>query len=217
MGAGATLRTIVVESPSSRTETLEVLRALVLVGVLSALIVAVQVGDVAQPKTASEEKALYPFVTRFAELPRAEQRTFTLLREGIGEAERRRVARGAWPEVEGLAEDGIPPFAPDPIDRDVYGWSMAVKNGVVNYLGVPREGAARPAWVVIIAEPDGSGTAVPGDTPVDEIHHELDDGMRVHVAVFVGRGEPPERVVPTLSFESGWQQVLAGPLAALGR
>ena len=45
-------RTIVVESPSSRGETIEVLRALVLVGVLASLVVAIQVIAAARRRAA---------------------------------------------------------------------------------------------------------------------------------------------------------------------
>lgn len=213
-----TLRTIDISSPSSRDETIHVLRALFLIAFFATLVVAVQRGARAAEPTAAQDAKAFPFVRRFADLPAVDQRVFTSLREGIGEAERRRSSTGKWPDVETLAADGIPPFAPDPIDRDGLVWAMRSEKQVVNYVGAPRDGAKRTTFVVVLTEPDGSGPAVPSETPADEVHHRLDNGMLLHVAVFVGDGlPPPAGVAPTMSFSDGWLQALAGSPRVLAR
>lgn len=213
-----TLRTIDVASPSSREESIQVLRALFLIAFLSTLVVAIQRGQSTDEPTAAQDAKAFPFVRRFADLPAADQRIFTALREGIGEAERRRVRSGKWPDVEDLAAEGIPPFAPDPIDRDAMTWVMRSNGRTANYVGVPREGLKRATFVVILTEPDGSGPAVPTEVPPDEVHHRLDDGMLLHVAVFVGDAlPPPAGVALTMSFADGWFQALAGSPRVLVR
>lgn len=213
-----TLRTIEVVSPSAGVETLHVLRALFHVGWAAALVVAIQVGAATGPATDAEIAQTLPFLTRFANLPPADQRLFNAVREGIGEAERRRVANGAWPAVDVLASDGIPPFAPDPIDPARYAWTMRADKGVVNYVGVPEAASGRGTIVVIITEPDGAGSALPGETPVDEIHHRLANGTTVHVGVFLGAALPaPSGLVPSMNFDDGWKQILSGSPAVLSR
>lgn len=212
------LRIVEVRPPSVRDETIQVARALFAVGMAAALVVAVQVGDGGRAPTAADDAKSYPFVRRFADLAPADQRIFNAIREGLGEAERRRVSKGAWPDVPELAADGIPPFAPDPIDRDAYAWSMRTAKGIVNYVGTPRAGSNRAAFVVIVAEPDGSAPATTVETPADEVHHRLAKDLLVHAGVFVGAGlAPPAEVAPNVSFDDGWQQVLAGPPSVLSR
>jgi hypothetical protein len=147
---------------------------------------------------------------RFADLASRDQRLFRQIQEGIAEAERVRVSTGKWPSVEALAEQGIPPFAPDPIDRAHYGWSLLQKGVEVNYVGAPAAGLERESFVVLILEPD-PGTPIDPKARPDEIHHPLPDGSMLHVSIWMG---PPLRgltdPVESLPPEKGWKQVLVG-------
>src|SRR5262249_24976533 len=58
-----------------------------------------------------------PYQVLFRDLPSAEQRVYGQLREGVTEAIAARGASGDWPSVESLAEQGIPPFARDVLDK----------------------------------------------------------------------------------------------------
>jgi hypothetical protein len=158
---------------------------------------------------ASSAPAPSPFERRFQDLAPADQRIFRGVQEGIVEAERARSSSGRWPSAAELGRAGVPPFAPDPIDRARYAW-QSVHTGVkTDYIGVPAEGSGRECFFVIIVEPD-PGTP---DDPLmreDEIHHRLGGGTMIHVTVWMG---PPlvdtREAFSLVPVERGYRQVLA--------
>lgn len=204
-----------VASPSARKETIGVLHVAFHVALWSGIVVSLEASGTSDPNRANAADTP-PFVQRFQELDNTDQRMVRGIQEGLSEAERRRVAEGAWPKVEALAGDGIPPFAPDPIDKDRYAWRLYAARGVANYVGVPRA-SDRPIYVVIVTEPD-PGTPNDPSIKVDEVHHRLSSGMLVHTGIFVGRDfKDAKAPVPSVPFDEGWKQVLAGPASVLGR
>src|SRR5262245_13511915 len=115
------IRTREIRPPSARAETWMVARAAFHVVLWSALVVSAQTFD---PTGATKDSAPSPFERRFAELDPDDQRVFRAVQEGITEAERQRASTGRWPSAADLAREGVPPFAPDPIDRAGYAWTF---------------------------------------------------------------------------------------------
>jgi zinc transport system substrate-binding protein len=210
-------RTELVRSPSSRDETLAVLKVAAAI-VLAALLVmslerprAPAGGVVATSRLSADEVA-------FADLPAADQRMFRRVREGVIEAENLRDRTGAWPTADALRAAGVPPFAADPLDRAGYAFSMTRRPLVVNYLGDPAPGSGRPAFLVLIVEPD-PGTAIDPRGVEDELHHKLPDGQLIHVSIWTGPPLGPPRppqagplaVAPA---DRGWRRVAVGNVPA---
>jgi hypothetical protein len=200
-------RTVVLSPPSARAETWAVVRALFHIAYWSALVVSAQAHASGRAPAASDPS---PFERRFQDLPSADQRLFRSLQEGIVEAERLRSATGRWPAVAALAERGVPPFAPDPLDRARYGWQRLETGTKVDYVGTPAPGSGREGMFAVIVEPDPGSPPDPTATP-DEIHHRLDDGTMIHVTLWMG---PPlaaqDQAFSLLPPEKGYRQVVAG-------
>jgi hypothetical protein len=137
---------------------------------------------------------------------------FRELQEGLLEAEAVRGQVGSWPSPSTLADQGVPPFAPDPTRHVPYDWTLTTGGIFVNYLGVPRDDATAPAWLLLVQEP------VPGVPPdqnfEDEEHHRLGSAM-LHVSTWVhadGRKVPLHIV--RMPQAEGWTQLYAvGPSA----
>jgi len=124
---------------------------------------------------------LLPYQLLFRDLPSSEQRTFRAMQEGVGEAVRARGESGSWPAVETLAADGVPPFAPDVLDKAGLRWSARSEGLFANYLGVPSDSGA-PAYLIFVQEPDPvTGEKPPPPSVVDEEHQLLADGTLLHV------------------------------------
>ena len=180
------LRTQIVSPPSARAETWAVARALFHIAYWSVLVVSAQThvspwrggGAVAAAPPS-------PFERRFQDLPPEDQRLFRDLREGVAEAERARSASGRWPSVESLAAKGVPPFAPDPLDRARYAWRRLQTGTKVDYVGTPAAGSGREAFFAVLVEPEPGATPDPLAT-ADEIHHRLDDGTMIHATIWTG-------------------------------
>ncbi len=210
-------RTVVVRSLSARGETIGVLHAAFHVAIWAAIVVSIQAAGGSSDAKKSAVADVPPFVQTFLALASDEQRMVRNVQEGLGEAERRRVSDSAWPDVGALAADGVPPFARDPLDKDHYAWTRFMRRGLVNYVGLPTS-ADRPTYVVIVTEPDPS---TPDDPSIkaDEIHHRLSSGVLIHTGIFMGRGFVEAKApVPSVPFDEGWKQVLAGSAAdVLGR
>jgi hypothetical protein len=199
-----TLRTVTVLPPSARGETWTVARAVFHILYWSALVVSAQTY---LPGAATAAGAPTPFERRFQDLDAADQRIFRALREGVAEAERRRSATGRWPSADALASAGVPPFAPDPIDRARHAWTFAQAGTAVNYVGTPASGET---FLVLVVEPD-PGTPVDPQALVDDVHHRLDDGTMIHVTVWMGPGMGASREVVTVPPpERGWRQIVLG-------
>jgi hypothetical protein len=203
-------RVLEVQPPSTAAETLGVVRAgLIIVLAASFAIFAPRGG-----KPGGQAWPLLPYQRLFIDLPSPDQRVLRSLREAMIEAENARSQTRAWPDVTALAQQGIPPFAADPIDRDAYAWSKNQAGLYVNYRGVPRV-AGRPELLLLFGEPDPAAARMPGDRPlpVDEQHHTLDDGTALHVSLWLrlpGRARD-ERVV-SFPAADGWIQILSKPV-----
>ena len=148
--------TVEIRPPSVRAETLNVLKA-------SGAIIALVAAYLLRPalfggagERASRPSDLLPFQSLVSDSPGGDQRMFRELQEGLLEAERVRAATGRWPDSATFANDGIPPFAPDPTRKDAtYRWSTLVQGPIVNYVGVPT---------TVIVEREGRTEDIPADT-----------------------------------------------------
>lgn len=159
---------------------------------------------------AADRRHLLPFQALIQDRPSTEQRMFRELQEGLLEAETRRADAGSWPDVARLADDGIPPFAPDPTAKGgAYDWRVVRSGTFVNYLGLPQRPNA-PAWLVLIQEPDPG--APPDPAREDEEHHRLVTGAMLHVSTWIrADANIAPRIVRTPQAE-GWTQLYAvGP------
>ncbi|MFN7973387.1 MAG: hypothetical protein U0166_13740 [Acidobacteriota bacterium] len=197
-------RTVVVASPSPRTETLAVLRVAGAIAFISYFSMAAH-----RPDGSSGQAALFPYQRLFRDAPAPVQRMFRQMQEGLLEAENVRASKGAWPEAHALAADGIPPFAPDP-GAGVYAWRKQQDGPVVNYIGVPADGK-RPAFLLFVQEPEPGDLSHLQMTTLDEEHQRLPGGMVIHVSFWMkdelaGVGEG----VVKSALNDGWFQVLSG-------
>lgn len=205
-----------IASPSGRSETSGVLRAVFFVGLFSALYISASLNP-ATHATTSAAPAESPFLKRFRDLDQKDQRTFRAVQEGLTEAERARGSGSSWPTIDALVRDGIPPFAPDPIDKDGYRWKLLTKGRIANYVGTPSADSQRPTFVLIVTEADPGWENSP-PVPVDEVHHQLTNRMPIHVGTFVAPGvHELGEAVPAVDFNQGWQQILTGSTDVLGR
>lgn len=203
--AAAPYRRIEIATLSARDELLIVVR----VALAIAIAVWVYLGSHAFDQ-GNARRDLLPFQKLIADRPPLEQRMFRELQEGLLEAERLRSTSGNWPAVETLAEDGIPPFAPDPTRRERYDWRL-IRAGVdINYLGVPVSSGA-PAWLVLVREPEPG--APPDPALADEEHHQLVNGPKIHVSTWVLQN--PAKLAANIiriPQAEGWMQLYAiGP------
>jgi hypothetical protein len=203
-------RVLEVRPPSTTAETLGVVRAGVVIVLAASFAILAPRGG----KPGGQAWPLLPYQRLFIDLPSADQRVIRSLREAMIEAENSRSQTKAWPEVAALAQQGIPPFAPDPIDRGAYLWSRKQTGLNVNYRGVPQL-ADRPELLLLFVEPDPAAARMPGDRPlpVDEQHHTLADGTALHVSLWLrppGRARD-ERVV-SFPAADGWTQILSKPV-----
>jgi hypothetical protein len=151
--------------------------------------------------------AMAPWQQSYLALPEAQQRLYRAVREGIFEAENVRAATGAWPSVEQLADEGIPPFAADPL-RPALTWRMAREGLYVNYVG---EGDGQ-RWLVLFIEPEPGALKTPGEAapPVDEEHHTLPDGTALHVTVWTQPASAPAPAgVLAFPVAEGWTQLVS--------
>lgn len=205
-------RTVEIRPPSVRDETLNVLKASAAVLIIVAAYLFRPSFADRSPNLQSRQSpiGLLPYQTLVRDVSAAEQRIFRELREGLLEAERVRSTTGQWPDVAGLAAEGIPPFAPDPTKKgSSYKWTSVRQDWAVNYLGVPSDPAA-PAWVLVILEPEPGAPADPA--PNDETHHRLPDGTTLHVSLW---NIPEEKrrsgfAVLRLPQNEGWTQLMVG-------
>ena len=165
---------------------------------------------------------LLPYQVLFRDLPSAEQRMLRAMQEGAGEAMRLRAQQGAWPSTAGLAAAGVPPFAPDVLDKSGYQWTGRTDGLLTDYLGLPSRAGGTPpasAFLLFVQEPDPvTGERPPPPSVVDEEHQLLPGGILLHVTYWkraVAALRPGMVVDPALE---GWQQIrLKTPLEELDR
>jgi hypothetical protein len=191
-------RTVEIRGPADRGELQLVIRACALVAMGGLLLIA-RTG-----RTGAAASDVAPYQVRFSELAPPEQRIARELREGLAEAENARARTGAWPTVESLAGDGVPPFAADPLAPGLR-WTLTRDGSTLNYLGQQNGGAA---WLLVIQEPEPGGGGDPPDTPPDDVHHRLRDGTIIHVYACVRDGPPPSAATTAKPWLEGWKQIV---------
>ncbi len=177
------MRTHNIESPSVRTETINVIKAAAaILFVLAAYVFRPAYGTPSSDGQSRQAQiGLLPYQKLIRDASPNEQRVFRELQEGLLEAERMRAETGRWPDVAALEAEGIPPFASDPTRKVGYKWTSVRQDWATNYLGVPSD-PAQPAWVLVILEPEPGAPADPA--PNDETHHRLPDGTTLHVSIW---------------------------------
>jgi hypothetical protein len=158
------------------------------------------------PKSQTLNTAL-PYQVLFRDLPGVEQRIFREMQEGVTEAVRVRGTTGTWPAVEALANDGIPPFAPDALDKAALRWEQRRDGLVTTYLGTPARVADSPAYLILIVEPAPGAGEQPVPAVVDEEHQLLADGTLVHVTYWKHPGAPSAAAASADPALRGWSQI----------
>jgi len=214
------VRSVRVTPPSARREASAVLRGLFHIVFWSALVIVLERiqtssagarGGGASGRAPGPDRGQMTVDQRaFQDLSVDEQRVFLAVQEGLAEAERIRSDTGAWPTAAALAADGVPPFAPDPLDRVGYRWRDLIAGRTVNYLGTPPVGSDRASYLLLILEPE-PGVASDPAQPLDEFHHRLGDGALLHVSTWLGPGLGDlTEATARLPVERGWRQIVTG-------
>jgi hypothetical protein len=205
-------RTVEIQPPSVRGETLNVLKAAGAVILIVAAYLFWPSSSIVDRRSSSVD--LLPYQKLISDAAPVEQRTFRELQEGLLEAERIRATSGRWPDVDALAMEGIPPFAADPTRKgSAYKWTSVRQDWTTNYIGVPSDPSA-PAWVLVILEPAPGEPRDPA--PNDETHHRLPDGTTLHVTIW----SIPEKdrrsgfAALRLPQNEGWTQMMVGGTSA---
>lgn len=200
------VRSVEVLPPSRGAEARVVLRAAMAIVLGALLFGAWRRG--AAPDVGAD---LLPYQVSFRDLAPELQRVYRELLEGVVEAENARAETGVWPTPEALAEEGVPPFAADPLRATELRWTRLQDGPSVSYRGVPAEADA-PELLVLIQEPDPRvGERFDPTAPPDETHHRLPDGSLLHVTLWYrprALGGPIELLVRP--FTEGFLQILAG-------
>jgi len=155
----------------------------------------------------SAQATILPFQVLFRDLPSTEQRVFRTLQEGAVEALRVRGDTGAWPTAAALAAEGIPPFAPDPLDDAGRRWTLRRDGLVSNYLGVPGTAGAGPAFLILVQEPDPIFGEKAAAGVVDEEHQRLADGTLLHVTYWMRAAAPTGPGIIADPALGGWRQI----------
>lgn len=157
---------------------------------------------------ANAQRALLPYQVLFRDLPSAEQRVFRAMQEGSVEAVRLRAQASGWPTVQALADEGIPPFAADPLDRAKLRWAANSEGLTTNYVGVPADPASSPAFLILVQEPDPQTGERAAPTPVvDEEHQLLADGRLLHVTYWKRAARELRGGIVVDPAIEGWQQI----------
>ena len=206
-------RTVEILPPSVRNETTNVVRLAVVIAGVVGFYLANTAWNTSGDRVRSGD--LMPYQVLMRDRPSPEQRIFRELQEGLLEAERVRSTAGGWPSPAALADQGIPPFAPDPTRVASPVWTVTERGVFVNYRGTPTLTGA-PAWLLLVQEPDRGAPRDP--SPEDEEHHRLPDGAMLHVSVWThpNGAELPSHLVSLPQVE-GWTQLRANPPAVSAR
>jgi hypothetical protein len=150
---------------------------------------------------------LMSYQVLFRNLPGNEQRVFREMQEGSLEILRIHGDASTWPDVDALARGGVPPFAPDLLDKSGMRWRLRRSGLVSQYLGVPAAVDSEPAFMLMIQEPDPQTGEKAVAGVVDEEHQLLTDGRLLHVTYWKRPARPS---APDASLEPalrGWVQI----------
>lgn len=179
---------------------------------LSAGVVVVAILFLSRSPKTTQTPLVLDFQVLVSDLPSTEQRTVRAVHEGVIEVERVRSA-GTWPSVDALANDGVPPFANDPLDVGHYVWRRVVRGLTTSYVGTPASTTTTPTLFVVFQEP-AAGDAAYSKPAVDEVHHELADGTPIHATLWKHAGAVADDVIDN-PLAAGCLQVLVAPIANL--
>lgn len=206
-GEAPAIRTVELSSPSFENEISWVVLTATFIVLCVIYAIAFETAD-RGAAGGNAAKALLPYQVLFRDLPSAEQRVFRELQEGAGEVVRLRAADGDWSAVEALASQGIPPFAPDPLDPSHRAWRRERGGLVTNYVGRSPADPEAPAFLLLIVEPDPvTGERPPPPSVIDEEHQLLGKDVLLHVTFWKKRGgDVAARVVNDPAIE-GWTQI----------
>ena len=198
------IRTVEVEPPSRSGEMEWVCNAAVFVVLVVIYVIAFQTYGGPQRDAAA---SMLPYQVLFRDLPGTDQRVFRAMQEGTTEALRTRANTGAWPSVDDLATAGVPPFAPDVLDRLHLAWTGRRDGPVVEYVGVPGVDAAQPGFLVLIQEPPPVGGEQPTPGVVDEEHQLLPGNKLLHVTYWTRTPAPSSADMVIDPALAGWKQI----------
>jgi hypothetical protein len=205
--ARPTIRTEEVVPPSQRDDGSWVFLAAMAIVVCVIYVIAFERGGSNARVDGVQARALLPYQVLFRDLPNAEQRTFRAMQEGLGEALRVRGSTGAWPSVDALASQGVPPFAADVLDRSRFRWGLRAEKFLYQYVGIPAVGGEMPAFMIAVVEPEPVTGEKPVPGVVDEEHQLLPDGMLLHVTYWKRRAEGLPTGPITDPSLAGWTQI----------
>ena len=148
---------------------------------------------------------LLPYQTLVRTLPDFEGAVFRAIRAGLLDVEAERSRLGRWPEASALTASHV-----DVLDGERgYTWQRFQDGALVNYFGLARD-PSRPAWLLAVQEPEPG--APPDPSPLDDEHHQLPDGTKLHIYIWTHRYGG--RLAPGLVRQpqsDGWTQVFASP------
>lgn len=201
------IRTEEVIPPSQRDDGSWVFLAAMTIVVCVIYIIAFERGGPVTKDAAVPSRALLPFQTLFRDLPSVEQRVFRALQEGVVEALRARGATGTWPTVDALAAQGVPPFAPDVLDRSGLRWERRSTTFLYQYVGLPSDPGGMPAFMISIVEPEPVSGEKPVPGVVDEEHQVLPDGLLLHITYWKRRAQGIAAGPINEPALAGWTQI----------
>jgi hypothetical protein len=183
------IRTEEVVPPSQRDDGSWVFLAAMAIVVCVIYIVGFERGGPPASTAGAQARALLPYQVLFRDLPSTEQRIFRAMQEGLGEALRARGSTQTWPPVSALAAQGVPPFAPDVLDRSGLRWELRSAALLYQYVGVPSAAREAPAFMISILEPEPITGEKPIPGVVDEEHQVLPDGLLLHITYWTRRAD----------------------------
>lgn len=201
------IRTEEVIPPSQRDDGSWVFLAAMAIVVCVIYIIGFERGGPAGRNAGAQARALLPYQTLFRDLPSVEQRVFRAMQEGLGEALRTRGSTQAWPAVATLAAQGVPPFAPDVLDRSALRWELRSTALLYQYVGIPSASREAPAFMISIVEPEPITGEKPIPGVVDEEHQVLPDGLLLHITYWKRRADGIGTGPITEPSLAGWTQI----------
>ncbi|HVV84484.1 MAG TPA: hypothetical protein VHE35_15555 [Kofleriaceae bacterium] len=205
------VRIVEVRPPSVAEETRLAVVAVLQIAFWSAIVIGAEYGEVHRHDGAGGPKIEVNYdEVAFKTLPPEDQRLSGLIGEGMTSLELERSRAKAWPTVETMAGQGVPPFARDPIDRGAYTWTLLHDGTLTDYVGVPAPGSGRASFAIVFIEPE-PGTPVDPNALVDEVHHRLSDGTMIHASFWRGpTGSTLTAATDRPPPEDGWRRVTRG-------
>jgi hypothetical protein len=207
-GPRPAIRTVEVLPPSRSDESAWVFLTAGIVCVAVIYVLAFQTyRPPGSPAVGAAETRTLAFQVLFRDLPGPEQRVFRQMKEGLDEALRLRSREGSWPTVAALAAEEIPPFAPDVLDRSALVWGLRQDGLIGEYVGIPAAGSGRPAFLILMQEPEPTGGEDPNAGGVDEEHQLLPDGRLLHVTFWKHASTSIRSGLITDPALDGWLQI----------